>query len=35
MLTIHPGEPLAVEVVRVIHEGDVLALKRLLKENPG
>jgi hypothetical protein len=35
MLTIHPDEPLAVEVVRAIHEGDIQALKRLLVEHPG
>lgn len=35
MHTISPNNPLAVEVVKVIKEGDIQALKRLLKENPG
>lgn len=35
MRMIHPDDPLALEVVRVIQEGDIRALKRLIKENPG
>jgi uncharacterized protein len=35
MLTIHVADPLAVAVVDAIHTGDVEALRRMLRENPG